>query len=225
MMDSISAKRSLIKLGQVTTTSEYDFRYFFFGILLMFVCAIFFTLAWAQGYVQQAYSSIGIVFSVVFAALFAAGMCTGLLRLWTYSSAINAVKSGRISIDVFGLFSASDFANDELSVIQEAVRERLWRGINTIEYLASLAFKAGFVGTLWGLGLVFQQVEKITGTESVLQQLPSIGHSFALAFVTTLVGVAVQIPVLQMYRLVRNAAMDLESRIMRTIRDERRKSQ
>lgn len=221
-METTATQRPLVKLGRVTSTSNHDYRYFFFGILLVFVCAILFTLAWAQGYIQQAHASIGAVFSIVFAALFVAGIYTGLARLWTYSTAINAVKSGRISVEVFGLFPSSDFDHDELGVMQEAIRERLWRDINTIEYLASLAFKAGFVGTLWGLGLVFQQVEKVTGAESVLQHLPSIGHSFALAFVTTLVGVAVQVPVLQMHRLARNAAMDLESRIMRTIRDQRR---
>lgn len=213
-----------LKLGPVSRTRDHDFRYFFYGLLVLFVCVIALTLAWAEGYIAMAHASIGLLFSTAFAALFVTGLVIALMQLWRYSTGINALKAGRIEPGAFGLLPHHDIEREELSVIADAVRDALWREVNTIEYLGGVALKVGFVGTLVGLMFVFQDMKEFTSAEAVLKQLPVLGKHFALAFVTTLVGVSVQMPLNQLHRLARNAAMDLETRIMRFLREMRRPS-
>lgn len=210
-----------MRLGGVNPTRDHDYRYFFYGMLLVVVCAVGITWAWADGYAGLALKYNGLFFGTTFALLFAIGMVLALERLWRYSIALNAVKGCVGPEDLRLLFGIESLSADDLTLFERRIHSTLWRETDTIKHLSSLAFQLGFFGTIIGLLLVFDELKAVTGPDDVLKQLPNISQRFALAFGTTVVGFVVHVPLAQMHRLVRNAATDLEDRIMRALRAHR----
>ncbi|MCP4379394.1 MAG: MotA/TolQ/ExbB proton channel family protein, partial [bacterium] len=98
--------------------------------------------------------------------------------------------------------------------MEEAAEERTTKFLRQIEWLnliGNISPMLGLFGTVWGMILAFQQLAaSTTGTADPKDLSGSIG----IALVTTLLGLAVAIPSLAVYAVMRNRVDSLTSEAM-----------
>jgi len=97
--------------------------------------------------------------------------------------------------------------------MEEAGEERTTKSLRQIEWLnliGNIAPMMGLLGTVWGMIMAFDELGKSTQGVDPSKLAPSIG----LALVTTLLGLAVAIPSLSLYSILRNKIDSLTSEAM-----------
>ncbi len=97
--------------------------------------------------------------------------------------------------------------------MEEASEERTTKFLRQIEWLnliGNISPMLGLFGTVWGMILAFQELAASGGTADPADLADSIG----IALVTTLLGLAVAIPSLAVYAVMRNRVDSLTSEAM-----------
>ena len=102
--------------------------------------------------------------------------------------------------------------------MEEAAEERTTKFLRQIEWLnliGNISPMLGLLGTVWGMILAFQELAASGGTADPSELSDSIG----IALVTTLLGLAVAIPSLAVYAIMRNRVDSLTSEAMVAAQD------
>ncbi len=102
--------------------------------------------------------------------------------------------------------------------MEEAAEERTTKLLRQIEWLnliGNISPMLGLFGTVWGMILAFQELAASGGTADPADLADSIG----IALVTTLLGLAVAIPSLAVYAMMRNRVDSLTSEAMVAAQD------
>ena len=97
--------------------------------------------------------------------------------------------------------------------MEEASEERTTKFLRQIEWLnliGNISPMLGLFGTVWGMILAFQELAASGGTADPADLADSIG----IALVTTLLGLAIAIPALAVYAVMRNRVDALTSEAM-----------
>ena len=102
--------------------------------------------------------------------------------------------------------------------MEEAAEERTTKFLRQIEWLnliGNISPMLGLFGTVWGMILAFQTLASSGGTADPSELSGSIG----IALVTTLLGLAIAIPALAVYAIMRNRVDSLTSEAMVAAQD------
>jgi biopolymer transport protein ExbB len=102
--------------------------------------------------------------------------------------------------------------------MEEASEERTTKYLRQIEWLnliGNISPMLGLFGTVWGMILAFQTLAASGGTADPTELSGSIG----IALVTTLLGLAIAIPALAVYAIMRNRVDSLTSEAMVAAQD------
>ena len=102
--------------------------------------------------------------------------------------------------------------------MEEASEERTTKYLRQIEWLnliGNISPMLGLLGTVWGMILAFQELAASGGTADPADLADSIG----IALVTTLLGLAIAIPALAVYAVMRNRVDSLTSEAMVAAQD------
>jgi len=102
--------------------------------------------------------------------------------------------------------------------MEEAAEERTTKLLRQIEWLnliGNISPMLGLFGTVWGMILAFQTLALSGGTADPAKLSDSIG----IALVTTLLGLAIAIPALAVYAVMRNRVDSLTSESMVAAQD------
>jgi biopolymer transport protein ExbB len=102
--------------------------------------------------------------------------------------------------------------------MEEASEERTTKYLRQIEWLnliGNISPMLGLLGTVWGMILAFQTLAASGGTADPTELSGSIG----IALVTTLLGLAIAIPALAVYAIMRNRVDSLTSEAMVAAQD------
>ncbi|MBT3198533.1 MAG: MotA/TolQ/ExbB proton channel family protein [Phycisphaerales bacterium] len=97
--------------------------------------------------------------------------------------------------------------------MEESAEERTTKYLRQIEWLnliGNISPMLGLLGTVWGMILAFQELAASGGTADPADLADSIG----IALVTTLLGLAIAIPSLAVYAVMRNRVDALTSEAM-----------
>jgi biopolymer transport protein ExbB len=97
--------------------------------------------------------------------------------------------------------------------MEEAAEERTTKLLRHIEWLnliGNISPMLGLMGTVWGMIMAFFKIVEKGGTPDPAQLADAIG----LALVTTLLGLAIAIPALSIYAVMRNRIDSLSSEAM-----------
>ena len=102
--------------------------------------------------------------------------------------------------------------------MEEAAEERTTKFLRQIEWLnliGNISPMLGLFGTVWGMILAFQTLALAGGTADPAELSDSIG----IALVTTLLGLAIAIPALAVYAVMRNRVDAVTSECMVAAQD------
>ncbi|MDP6044757.1 MAG: MotA/TolQ/ExbB proton channel family protein [Phycisphaerae bacterium] len=102
--------------------------------------------------------------------------------------------------------------------MEEAAEERTTKLLRQIEWLnliGNISPMLGLFGTVWGMIMAFQQLAVSGGTADPSELADSIG----VALVTTLLGLAIAIPALAVYAMMRNRVDAVTSESMVAAQD------
>ena len=102
--------------------------------------------------------------------------------------------------------------------MEEASEERTTKLLRQIEWLnliGNISPMLGLFGTVWGMILAFQTLAASGGTADPVKLSDSIG----IALVTTLLGLAIAIPALAVYAVMRNRVDAVTSESMVAAQD------
>jgi len=97
--------------------------------------------------------------------------------------------------------------------MEEAAEERTTKLLRQIEWLnlvGNISPMLGLLGTVWGMILAFQAIKAAGGAPDP----GKLGGSIGIALVTTLLGLAIAIPALAVYAVMRNRVDGLSSETM-----------
>jgi len=102
--------------------------------------------------------------------------------------------------------------------MEEACEERTTKLLRKIEWLnliGNVSPMMGLFGTVWGMILTFFEIVKAGGSPDP----GAFAHSIGIALVTTLLGLAIAIPSLAIYAVMRNRIDSLSSEAMVTCQE------
>jgi len=209
---------SVMNLGAVAMHRHHNYRQFFYVVVVVAATAVAAWYSYASGLFAEAYQGMGLGFTVGFSILCVVGLTDGLLTSWFISSNINYLKTGGLdSEQLKKSFNMESFTELEPRLLEEEIRDRLALKVSWIRYFAANVAKLGYAGTVLGILLALIPLRDLQGVDEVFGKLPEIVNGCALAFVTTLVGICISVPLELISRFLDSAATELKSRIFRAL--------
>ena len=129
---------------------------------------------------------------------------------------VTAAQPDMLSYMIHGALieAAHGFASMERA-LEEAAEERTTKLLRKIEWLnliGNISPMLGLLGTVWGMILTFFMMVETGGQPEPAE----LAHGIGIALVTTLLGLAVAIPALAVYSIMRNRVDALSSEAMLT---------
>lgn len=216
MQDASTMK--VMNLGVVRITHDHDKRQFFNAVLLCVLVLILTFWALQEGLLVRMYSAIGMPFAIAFVFLLASGLLHGVAVARKLSQGMDAIKNAEGDATALRyMFDMKNFTEMNIHLVKEQVNDKLFVQADPVRHAANLAAVVGLFGTVWGLLGVLGTFGKISSPDDVFRQLPHIGAGLELSFATTLVGMAVYVPLIQMHRFLRNASLELKNRMFRVL--------
>lgn len=224
-MSDIVYKPTIIPLGPIKITRDQDYLRFLLAVLLTIATTAVLIWAYNEGILLQTYARIGPWFALGFSTLFVAGFMYGLTEMWTVSRGLNGLKRDNLdAVELKRMFGVSDFTSRDVGILKEEIADELMLRMEKVRNPATLAVKLGLFGTVYGIIVALSVLGGVASTEEVMAKLPNITDNLAMAFITTLVGYAINVVLMQMHRLLQGAAVRLKHRIFRTLHEESRRS-